>query len=52
MLDDSIMIAIRVNCSVYHNGAEDSLECALINIFREILAMNHINVILFVDVFR
>ena len=52
MLDDSIMIAIWVNCSIDHKGAEDSLVCALIYIFREILATNHINVVLFVGVFR
>ena len=52
MLDDSIMISIWVNCTIDHKGAEDSLACALIYIFSEILATNHINVVLFVDVFK
>ena len=30
--DDSIVIAIWVNCSIDHKGVEDSLVCALIYI--------------------
>ena len=41
-VDDSIMIAIWVNCSDDHKGAEDSLVCALIYNFREILDINQI----------
>ena len=50
--DDSIMIAIWVNCSIDCKGAEDSLAPASIYIFRKILATKHIIVVLFVDVFR
>ena len=53
MLDDSIMITIWINCSIGHKVAEDSLVCALIYILRRrIFGTNHINVVLFVDVFR
>ena len=46
------MIAIWINCSIDHKEDEDSLVFALICMFREILATNHINVVLFVDVKR